>query len=231
MQAGGGIGTTVLVAPNEESWYQYDSHNTQLVAKIDASRVTQLAQDVLHLNALSFPIPSQHISNPQHFALWQTSITHLRQVLDPATDSRSRKLLLPRAEEILILSLLAHQSAWLESDGRVATGVNPGCLKRAVSYIEEHADEAVTLMDIANAAHCGVRTLYRAFKDWRGISPMRYLKEVRLRNVRHDLLHPRDGDCVTSIALRWGFMHLGQFSVDYKHAFGEKPSETFRRAH
>lgn len=87
-------------------------------------------------------------------------------MLDPATNSRSRKLLLPGAEEMLILSLLAHQSAWLESDGRVATGVNPGCLKRAVNYIEEHTDEAVTLMDIANAAHCRVRTLHRAFKDW-----------------------------------------------------------------
>ncbi|MNR62918.1 transcriptional regulator EutR [compost metagenome] len=59
---------------------------------------------------------------------------------------------------------------------------------------------------------------------------MRYLKEVRLRNVRQALLNPSEGDSVTDLAIRWGFLHLGQFSVDYRRAFGEKPSDTFRRA-
>jgi AraC family ethanolamine operon transcriptional activator len=35
---------------------------------------------------------------------------------------------------------------------------------------------------------------------------------------------------VQDVAARWGFWHLGQFSLDYKRQFGELPSATLRAA-
>jgi AraC-like DNA-binding protein len=34
---------------------------------------------------------------------------------------------------------------------------------------------------------------------------------------------------ISSIAMGWGFTHLGRFSSDYKKLFGETPSETLKR--
>ncbi|WP_248767284.1 MULTISPECIES: helix-turn-helix domain-containing protein [unclassified Pseudomonas] len=226
----GGVGTTVLVAPGEHSRYFYDSDNSQLVTRIDCQRIVELAGSMSNLKPWEFPLSSQVINDDNQRALWHASLNQLRHILDPATSPQSRALLLPRAEELLILSLLCAQSDGYVSRSPLSSGVNPAYLKRAVAYIEEHADQAVTLLDIAEAAHCGIRSLHRSFHEWRGISPMRYLKEVRLRNVRQALLNPSEGDCVTDLATRWGFLHLGQFSVDYRRAFGEKPSDTFRRA-
>jgi transcriptional regulator GlxA family with amidase domain len=38
------------------------------------------------------------------------------------------------------------------------------------------------------------------------------------------------GETVTGIALECGFGNLGEFAGRYRRRFGEKPSETFRRA-
>ncbi len=230
VQSGGGVGTTVLVAPGERSSYCYDSDNSQLVTRIDSQRIVELAGLMFNLKAWEFPLVSQAINDHRQLAQWHASLNQLRQILDPGVSAQSRTLLLPKAEELLILSLLCAQSDQSNARSLMGTCVSPAYLKRAVAYIEEHAHQAVTLLDIAQAAHCGIRSLHRAFHEWRGVSPMRYLKEVRLRNVRQALLNPSEGDCVTDLATRWGFLHLGQFSVDYRRAFGEKPSDTFRRA-
>jgi len=39
---------------------------------------------------------------------------------------------------------------------------------------------------------------------------------------------PADGVTVTATAERWGFGHLGEFSVMYRKRFGESPSQTLR---
>ncbi|MCD2191783.1 helix-turn-helix domain-containing protein [Actinomycetospora endophytica] len=39
---------------------------------------------------------------------------------------------------------------------------------------------------------------------------------------------PTRGDRVATVAQRWGFAHLGRFSLDYRHRYGHSPSETLR---
>ena len=53
---------------------------------------------------------------------------------------------------------------------------------------------------------------------------------LRLSNARRALLSA-DGKLtkVTEIAVSFGFAELGRFSVEYKKAFGESPSQTLNR--
>jgi transcriptional regulator GlxA family with amidase domain len=75
-----------------------------------------------------------------------------------------------------------------------------------------------------------MRSLYAGFKRYKGVSPMLALKNRRLESARDDLLRADPADSVTSIALKWGFEHLGNFSRDYFRRFGEHPSETLRHS-
>jgi AraC family ethanolamine operon transcriptional activator len=79
---------------------------------------------------------------------------------------------------------------------------------------------------------CGVteRTLRNAFRSIHGTTPYRYLRTRRMWEAREALLHADSAATVTSIAMQFGFLELGRFSVEYRYAFGERPSDTLRRS-
>jgi len=109
--------------------------------------------------------------------------------------------------------------------------IAPSFVKRIEHYIEEHAHEPISVGDLAEYAGVSTRSLFSGFRRFRNTSPMHYLKEVRLRRVRDELLQaPPSSGAVTAAAFRWGFSHLGHFTTDYKRRFGETPSETLMRS-
>ncbi len=105
----------------------------------------------------------------------------------------------------------------------------PGHVKRAEDYIRQHAEEAPTLTAIAGAIGVGVRSLNRAFHEFRGYTPMDFLREERMRGVRAALMVAPGGSTVACVASMWGYSNLGLFAVNYKRKFGESPSQTLRR--
>jgi transcriptional regulator GlxA family with amidase domain len=99
--------------------------------------------------------------------------------------------------------------------------------------------EALALASVAEPLHisalCSIigvseRTLRKAFHTVHGIPPCRHLRMLRLSNARRALLSAdRALAKVTDIAMSFGFAELGRFSVEYKKAFGESPSQTLYR--
>ncbi|RZU53457.1 AraC-like DNA-binding protein [Krasilnikovia cinnamomea] len=108
-----------------------------------------------------------------------------------------------------------------------AQACQPGPLGRAVDAI--HADPAhpYTLTSLAAVASVGGRALQQGFREQFGVSPMGYLRQVRLARA-HDELRSADPSCtgVAAIAHRWGFAHLGRFAGYYRAVYGCPPSVT-----
>ena len=102
-------------------------------------------------------------------------------------------------------------------------------LQRAAQYIDAHIDDPLTIGAVAAAAGVAGRTLHKHFHEEHGTSPMRYVRDCRFAHVRQALLQAGPHDTVTTIAVHWGFCHLGRFSVEYRKRYGETPSETLRR--
>jgi AraC-like DNA-binding protein len=71
------------------------------------------------------------------------------------------------------------------------------------------------------------RTLRKAFNEIHGVPPCRRLRMLRLLHARRGLL-AADSELttVTKVATASGFSELGRFSVEYRKAFGESPSQT-----
>lgn len=93
-------------------------------------------------------------------------------------------------------------------------------------------DEPLHVSALCHAIGVSERTLRKAFHRVHGVPPCRHLRMLRLSNARRALLSA-DGTLakVTEIALSFGFVELGRFSVEYKKAFGESPSQTLCRSH
>jgi AraC family transcriptional regulator, ethanolamine operon transcriptional activator len=102
--------------------------------------------------------------------------------------------------------------------------------RRAERYMRERISEPVCIDDLCVALHVSRRYLEYAFSDAFGTSPSRYLRLLRLTEVRHRLRVLGNRTTVTHEATRLGFCHLSQFSVQYKRLFGQSPSDTLAAA-
>jgi len=70
------------------------------------------------------------------------------------------------------------------------------------------------------------RTLQSACHETVGLSPVKYLRALRLSEARR--MMDRSAS-VTEAATQFGFWHLGYFARDYQAMFGELPSTTLQR--
>jgi AraC family ethanolamine operon transcriptional activator len=102
-------------------------------------------------------------------------------------------------------------------------------VQEAEAFMLAHLDEPLTLEAICKAVKTSKSALSYGFQDIFGLSPMAYLKTVRLNGVRRALKASDPTQAtVLGIANRYGFWHMGHFSRDYRRMFGESPSDTLK---
>ena len=101
-------------------------------------------------------------------------------------------------------------------------------LRRAVEFIEVHAAEPITLTSIARAAATSPRALQLAFRKHYDVTPMEYLRAVRLDRAHHELksADPTTGVTIAAVAARVGFGHAARFSTYYRQRYGVAPRDT-----
>jgi transcriptional regulator GlxA family with amidase domain len=110
-----------------------------------------------------------------------------------------------------------------------ANAIVPRDVLRTIDYILANLAQPIALADLVRASGVAGRTLLKHFRDCKGASPMRYVRDLRLQRVRDELLSGK-ARTVNQTALRWGFTHLGRFAAEYRRRFGEYPTATRARA-
>jgi AraC-like DNA-binding protein len=146
-------------------------------------------------------------------------------------DAPLPNLVLAELEQALIVSYLNcnhhNYSHLLERSTRP---VAPWQVRLAEEYIEQNWDQPVTVEALAFVADASVRSLFYSFKKSRGVSPMAFVRRVRLQHAKEMLVSARPETSVTSVASTCGFSNMGHFAKYYYAAFGEHPSATLRTA-
>lgn len=204
----------------------------QLVVKFDPEALLQ------HLGDLKGIIPS----SPIHFdsmmdtsssrgASWWRTVHYVMEELRNADLSCPQQLIYEPLEKLLMQNILRCQShnysRALEAPKEFQ--LTPWYIKKAEDYLQSNYSEAVTLEALAQITGVSPRSLQYGFKKARGITPMQYLKEIRLERVRDKLLRGDPESSVTPLALACGFRQLGWFACQYREKYGETPSETLKR--
>ena len=128
----------------------------------------------------------------------------------------------------LVINMLCstlEEQPQLMSHSRRLSGV-----RRVVDYLKVHASYLPTIPELCTVAQLSERSLEYGFKEQLGVTPVRYLKLVRLNGSKRDLVvaNPKMTK-VVDIALRWGFVEFGRFAAEYGRLFKELPSQTLRR--
>jgi AraC-like DNA-binding protein len=160
-------------------------------------------------------------------------LSDLGQFLWRSLESDGSEMLSMRSTEYLfktiMISLLENvphrYSGMLE---RPIAAAVPRQVKRAIDYMTANLGQPLDIADIAREAGVSVRSLQVAFQQFKDMSPLEFLRLLRLRAVRDDIMSGAVGT-VSDIARRWGFSHMGRFSALYRQAFGEFPLQSLQR--
>ncbi|BAF72363.1 AraC family transcriptional regulator [Sulfurovum sp. NBC37-1] len=102
--------------------------------------------------------------------------------------------------------------------------------EEARDLLHANVHERFDSVTLAKELGISQRQLQRVFKETYGISPKRYLLNLRINAVRKELLmaDPRTAT-ISSIALKYDFFDLNHFSKIYKTLFNELPSKTLHK--
>ena len=164
---------------------------------------------------------------------WEATLDYVDRQLNTPDSALAFPLVRAQVLATLAASALAvfPNTTMTTAEVRGPGAVAPSALRRAVAYMEAHAEEPIRLRDIAEAAGTSSRSLQHAFARHYDASPMSYLQQVRLEQAHRDLqvADPAAGDTVAAIARRWGFAKRGHFASIYRRRYGVLPSHTLRR--
>jgi AraC-like DNA-binding protein len=150
-------------------------------------------------------------------------------VLDENRGLTQNPLLAEPLQEMLLRGLL------LASDhpyrDRLATPGGPypapRAIRQATEVMHSHPERPITIAKLADITGVSERALQAGFQRYVGISPVAYLRHVRLDRAHEELRHADpDQTTVADVAHRWGFTHLGRFAGYYRARYGVSPSQT-----
>lgn len=100
-------------------------------------------------------------------------------------------------------------------------------VQRMLEYINEHYQSDVSLDDLAEVSGFSVFHLLRTFRKNVGITPHRYLTQLRVEMGKRLL---REGKDINDVALQVGFADQSHFTRHFKRILGVTPGQYFPEA-
>jgi AraC-like DNA-binding protein len=133
-------------------------------------------------------------------------------------------------EDAIVTGLLTAQPN--NFTGMLFSEAEPSCprtIRKVIQLCNDTPEGITTVAEMAHHAGVSIRSLQLGFRRHVGVTPMQYLREIRLQRVRNEIRsQTNDQRSISDIAYTWGFTHLGRFATLYRQRFGELPSETKR---
>jgi len=103
-------------------------------------------------------------------------------------------------------------------------------IKTVRDLLHSKLEEPASIATLANELGISERQLHNVFKSEYGMTPKKYLQNLRLNAIKKELLHAdRNKTKIIDVALKYHFFHMGHFAAEYKKMFAETPSFTLSR--
>jgi AraC-like DNA-binding protein len=93
---------------------------------------------------------------------------------------------------------------------------------RAVSLLTDRMAEPWSMSGLASAVGTSQPTLFRRFREATSMTPVQYLKRLRLGEAQHRMVVL--GESAAQAASAVGYRSAPHFTRDYRHLYGETPA-------
>ncbi|XAH25437.1 AraC family transcriptional regulator [Xylophilus sp. GW821-FHT01B05] len=194
-----------------------------VMLRLDPKAITQTAADM----ALPQPQKEQHGYRAMSLgdiepALLRT-VTRLVELLDePQLIHQVAPLI---QQEVIVRLLSGRHGPQLQ---RLVAAGSPGYqVARSMTWLRLNFAQPVSADELAASAHMSPSTFRQHFRAVAGMSPMQYLKQLRLQEARQLMLN--QGLDAGTAGIRVGYESASQFSREYARLFGAPPLRDIRR--
>jgi AraC-like DNA-binding protein len=109
----------------------------------------------------------------------------------------------------------------------VTKGSTSHHVAKVITWIRQNFTAEVSMEELAARAHMSPSTFRLNFRNVAGMSPLQYIKNLRLQEARHLMLS--NSLDAGSAAVQVGYESASQFSREYRRMFGEPPQRDIER--
>lgn len=210
-----------------------DSGNSfeQMVLRVPAKLIDDTLSSLLgarHTSKIEFQrISDTATARGRHL---RNLVLFLARTLDESGNGLPRQAIEELEQSIAVAFLYCTNNSLNELLERDPADVAPWQVRRVEEYIEANWSKPLTMEELAKAVDASVRSIFKTFGDYRGYTPMGFLRDIRLTHARAMLMNPKTSESVTAVGFACGFLSLGHFARYYRLKFGELPSDTLSRA-
>lgn len=100
-------------------------------------------------------------------------------------------------------------------------------LKEIMRYVQEHLTEVMRVEDLAESAHVSKRVCFRLFQEKLHVSPVEYIRSLRLQEACRLLAATKEP--ITQVGYACGLGSASYFGQVFRQRFGCTPAEYRRR--
>ncbi|MBN1149869.1 AraC family transcriptional regulator [candidate division WOR-3 bacterium] len=194
---------------------------------IDPIEVGEILLDMEDIQKETRSLPKGIYSAPMSEALFDATIRLLQAIADPL----DRKTLAPMIKREIIYRVLQGEK------GEILQAIAHRNrrffqIAKVLQKIHESYSNDFDIKKLAKELGMSSSTFHKSFKAVTDISPLQYIKNVRLHGARTLMI--RDGLNANIAAMQVGYESSSQFNREYKRLFGVTPAKDatiLRRQH
>jgi AraC-like DNA-binding protein len=227
-----GPGEVFLVLKPEDSYTATIMHSDVEVAVLDPALLGRIAGPAPGRGPQPVRFTGHEPVSARAAQTFKTTSAYVRGVMLAHPDPGAAPLRTASMAQLLGAVALATfpNNVLIDPTAADRHDAHPRTVRRARAFIDEYGRQDITVADVATAASVTVRAVQLAFRRHLGITPMEYLRRVRLEAAHRDLLAADPASItVTEVAYRWGFSSSSRFAASYRHTYGVNPSHTLRQ--
>lgn len=148
-------------------------------------------------------------------------ISAFQRLIDLADDEASIPMLAPLIRrEIFYRLLIGEQGDTLRQLAVMGTQTHQ--VAKAISWLKANFNQAIRIEEVASIAHMGVSTFHHHFRNMTAMSPLQFVKQLRLQEARRLMLVEYQD--AASAAFQVGYESPSQFSREYSRFYGSSPA-------
>ena len=128
-----------------------------------------------------------------------------------------------KSELYALIDRLTKDAMLTSQSSNPKASVSRNAVIKSAKYIEENFAFDIKLEDIAKSVYLHPNYFFKLFKKYLGVSPTKYLLEVRIEHAKYLLMTTELS--ISEIADKCGFASQTYFSYVFKNSVGKSPTE------